>query len=180
MRKCSTCKLEKVEIDFHKDKNRCDGIAYECKDCRKIRGRSSCVRSSNKRATAKYRVSEHGQEIRKMLRKIYATSEGGREIKRHGVRHRRELKRDIDMNYSVTDERATRILFGNLCFKCNSKHDLQIDHHYPLSIGFGLSPDNAVLLCGFCNNSKNNRLPETFYCSSELERLNYLLALASI
>lgn len=54
------------------------------------------------------------------------------------------------------------------------------DHHYPLSRGHGLMPDNAVLLCGSCNSFKKDKLPVDFYSSIELERVNYLLAMATV
>lgn len=180
MKICSLCKIVKCYCDFTKDKNRRDGFSYVCKLCRYDKAKELHSRNLNKLATAKYRASEHGKQLLRQIHQQYKRSERGRLLSQQYVRRRRELKRHIDMNYSAIDERMTRILFGNLCFKCESKNDLQIDHHYPLSKGFGLSLDNAVLLCGYCNNSKNDSLPEKFYSQEQFERLNYLLALATI
>lgn len=90
---------------------------------------------------------------------------------------RRDRKVNLDTNYSLQDQKLTRILFHEQCFKCEAKEHIEIDHHYPLSLGFSLSKDNAVLLCKSCNTSKNNTLPEYFYTQDELNRIDYLLSL---
>ena len=95
-------------------------------------------------------------------------------------RIRRDLKQRLDHNYTFQDERLTKLVFSDLCFNCNSSNLLEIDHHYPLSHGFGLSVSNAVLLCRSCNASKNNRLPEDFYTADQIYVVNYLLGLVSV
>ncbi len=58
------------------------------------------------------------------------------------------------------------------CKKCNC------NNHYPLSKGFALDKENAVLFCKSCNTSKADKLPEEFYSSSELTQLEWILATA--
>lgn len=94
-------------------------------------------------------------------------------------RRRRERKLSLDATYSIQDEILTRKIFGNKCFKCDSTDSLQIDHHRPLSKGFSLCRENAVLLCIRCNASKSDRMPEDFYTHNELECLNSLLVVAT-
>jgi 5-methylcytosine-specific restriction endonuclease McrA len=94
-------------------------------------------------------------------------------------RNRREVKMLLDGNYSIADEQYTRDLFDHKCFKCSGESNLSIDHHYPLSAGFGLSQENAVLLCRSCNSSKNNRLPEDFYSNDELQILSEKYSITS-
>lgn len=62
--------------------------------------------------------------------------------------------------------------FGGVCFNCGSSDDLAIDHHYPLSLGFGMYEGNAVLLCKVCNSAKHNKLPEDFYTTKQLNELH--------
>ena len=93
-------------------------------------------------------------------------------------RTRRQRKLNINETYNEQDEQFTMNLFSNRCICCNSTDRLHIDHHYPLSKGFALSRDNAVVLCITCNTSKNNKMPEDFYTPSKLKGIEYLLALA--
>lgn len=92
---------------------------------------------------------------------------------------RRDMKRNLDSNYTPADERFTRLLFSERCFNCSSYDNLEIDHHYPLSEGFALETDNAVLLCKRCNCSKGNRLPQDFYSKEQLDAVDYLLCFAA-
>ena len=62
-------------------------------------------------------------------------------------------------------------IFKNQCFKCHSKNYLAVDHNRPLSSGSGLSIDNAVILCKFCNSKKYTKMPELFYSKKELNQL---------
>ena len=90
-------------------------------------------------------------------------------------RKRRAMKLEVNENYTPEDERYTRLIFSEMCFKCKSKENLTIDHNYPLSEGNALERDNAVLLCQSCNSSKGTKRPEEFYSPLELYQLEYLL-----
>lgn len=94
-------------------------------------------------------------------------------------RRRRAAKLKLNEQYSEADEQITRKIFSNRCFRCNSATDVHIDHHYPLSKGFALSIDNAVLLCKTCNSTKNAKMPEDFYSESEILEINELLKTAN-
>jgi 5-methylcytosine-specific restriction endonuclease McrA len=48
-------------------------------------------------------------------------------------------------------------------------------HEKPLASGFGLSRDNAVLLCRMCNAQKGKKMPDEFYSKRELDRLKFFL-----
>ncbi|HAS79800.1 MAG TPA: hypothetical protein DCR90_02705 [Fusobacteriaceae bacterium] len=87
---------------------------------------------------------------------------------------RYERHKILDLNFTHTDSKWIKVLFKNCCFNCGSKKNLQIDHHLPLSLGYGLKFDNkynAVLLCKKCNNKKSNLLPSKFYTLSQLKIL---------
>lgn len=84
---------------------------------------------------------------------------------------RRERKLQINENYTSEDIKYTFSLFKNTCFNCGEVENLCIDHHYPLSKGYGLSRDNAVILCRSCNSSKSNKMPEDFYNEEKLSIL---------
>ena len=87
---------------------------------------------------------------------------------------RYEKHKIIDSNFTYADSQWIKHLFEHCCFNCGSKKNLQIDHHMPLSLGYGLKIDdryNAVLLCKKCNNKKSSLLPTKFYTSSQLKIL---------
>jgi len=83
-----------------------------------------------------------------------------------------------DRSISVKELISSKLLsltydkFNYKCFKCNSMENLTIDHHYPLSKGFPLSPENSVILCRSCNSKKGKILPELFYTSEQLKELH--------
>jgi len=97
------------------------------------------------------------------------------EIKRTSERKRRAIKRCVDENYLVVDEKLTYKLFDNKCFNCDSVDNLTIDHNLCLSSGNALTIQNAVLLCRSCNSRKGSKLPEEFYSLKQLVRLNNIL-----
>ncbi len=72
------------------------------------------------------------------------------------VRKRNDKKQMLDHLWTLSMEVALRELFTG-CVLCGSKDKLCIDHLLPLSLGYGLAPDNAVILCQSCNSSKSNK-----------------------
>ena len=98
------------------------------------------------------------------------------EVGRASSRKRRAMKQEIKEQYTKEDEAYTRDLFMNKCFNCDCKENLTIDHHQPLSKGFPLARDNAVVLCKSCNSSKNDKLPEDFYNFYDLMLIEKILA----
>ena len=87
---------------------------------------------------------------------------------------RYERHKIIDSNFTYADNQWIKHLFEHRCFNCGSKKNLQIDHHMPLSLGYGLKIDdkyNAVLLCKRCNGQKSSLLPTKFYTPSQLKIL---------
>lgn len=95
--------------------------------------------------------------------------------KRRGADKRRLFKPFV---LSALEEHARRrffAFFGNACFKCGSPGPLVIDHHVPIVLGGRLVPGNLVALCKRCNDSKQDKPPEKFYSSAEMERLQGFL-----
>ena len=82
--------------------------------------------------------------------------------------NRRQRKNNVEEKIDKYLYLEVRNKFKNKCFVCNSVNRLAIDHHYPLSKGFALTIDNAVLLCQSCNSKKRTKLPESFYSPEQL------------
>lgn len=114
-------------------------------------------------ATHKYHSTESGRAVRKLHKKI-------------SRKRRRDMERGIDVLLTSHELSEIYRRFNNQCFNCRATERLEIDHHKPLSLGHGLTIHNAVLLCGTCNNAKSNKLPEQFYTTEQLLRLEQLMS----
>ena len=57
MKKCTSCKNEKLEGDFYKDKSQLDGLTKQCKSCRKLWSKLSHEKNKEQRNfNRKYRL----------------------------------------------------------------------------------------------------------------------------
>ena len=81
----------------------------------------------------------------------------------------RAKKFEVNEYYTKADETYTMKLFNHQCAKCGSKEELCIDHWMPLSKGYALSRENAVVLCRSCNSSKGGKLPEDHFPAGFIE-----------
>lgn len=96
-----------------------------------------------------------------------------RYLDRKNDRIRRARKNNLNDNkYTINEERFTFEYFNNQCFNCDTKKDLTIDHHLPLSKGHILSINNAVVLCRSCNSSKGAKDPKDFYSIKKYKQIN--------
>lgn len=205
MKKCSRCQTNKELSQFSKNRARYDGLCNYCKDCTRSHtlewSKSPNGQSSRTKSYKRYSQTEGGKITRRLAdhkrnktddrktwfqerektekrqewKELYYQSEHYHAIARDKSRRRRELKRDLDSDFSKDDALVVHQRFGHRCFHCGAIDNLEIDHHYPLSLGHKLVLDNAVLLCGRCNRSKGNKTPEEFYTHDELKRLTLIL-----
>jgi len=163
MKLCCGCLATKPFEEFRPDKRNRSGVGSRCKECCRVYDRSE----KKKLARRMYRKSSEG----KLAYRRFRFSENGQLANRLARIRRRENEILVGSTLSTSDMKLVHERFDHKCFKCNSMDDLTIDHHYPLSMGYGLSYDNAVLLCRSCNSAKSSRLPEEFYSPEELVRL---------
>lgn len=84
--------------------------------------------------------------------------------------HARTLRREGDSGWTLEMEQWLVALFP-YCAICGNTNNLQTDHVYPLSKGYGLIPGNAARLCRKCNCSKNDRLPDELDTTSKSKLL---------
>jgi hypothetical protein len=83
---------------------------------------------------------------------------GTPEYNRYIGNRRREKSNLLDSGWTMDMERCLSKMFSE-CVVCGGADRLATDHVYPLDLGYGLSPGNAVKLCVHCNSSKRNRTP---------------------
>lgn len=180
---CSHCKLEKAQVEFYKDRTRHDGLFPQCKVCNKTSVLEYQATERGKVARRRYQITDIGraidrrtQEKRKVAKNLqhaeYCKTPNGRLVCQQKTRRRRELKQNLDIQFTHNDVKLVHERFENKCFNCASIKHLAIDHHRPLSRGYGLMINNAVLLCRSCNSSKLNKMPEDFYTVEQLEKLH--------
>ncbi|KKL12091.1 hypothetical protein LCGC14_2539250 [marine sediment metagenome] len=86
-------------------------------------------------------------------------------------KRRRAKKKNINENYTITDEQITLKEFNYKCYNCESNNKLEIDHHLCLNDGYPLTLQNAVILCKPCNSSKGSKSPNNFYSKIKLQIL---------
>ncbi len=83
----------------------------------------------------------------------------------------KELREILDKDWNKLDSEIVYKKFKNRCFNCKTNKNLEIDHHIPLSLGYGLKnkdgTSNAVILCKRCNRRKKDRLPADFYTKEQ-------------
>jgi len=191
MKTCSKCKLEKDESEFYVRK---DGLKPDCKTCYNLstaryratqKGKEAAKRADRRyRKTEKssltdklYRKSYYGGSKVRQIEKRYRQSSKGHLVGLQKARRRRERKYNLDLSFSKENSEMIYDSFNHKCFNCGAAKSLGIDHHYPLSRGYGLKPENAVLLCRACNASKGNKMPEDFYSKKQLLDLAQILSL---
>lgn len=108
------------------------------------------------------------------------TSESGRAWRRFKDRVRAAQKMGVKEYFSPQDEEVVKSLFQYRCFNCGISENehkqihgqcLNIDHHWPLILGYPLTRSNAVVLCRCCNSTKGDKPPTQFYSKEQLEIL---------
>lgn len=167
MKQCCKCRLEKSLDEFRPDKRNRSGVGSQCKSCCREYDRSD----NKKNARRLYRKTPEG----KLAYKQFRQSVNGKLANQQASRRRRERLHALEPILTNDEALSVREHFDHACFKCGNIHDLTIDHHYPLSKGYALSTDNAVLLCRSCNSAKGSKFPEDFYSRKELACLASIL-----
>ena len=153
MKEWNICKLIKPLSEFPKDRSKRDGLAYNCKQCRKIYKQKwdrenkqwfIDYKIKNKDVLTKKRKEYH---LEKELKKLYNISRESFEsllLSQKGCcaichKHYSELTKSL----AVEHDHDTNKVRGLLCFNCN--------------IGLGKFQDKESLLFNAINYLKDNR-----------------------
>jgi 5-methylcytosine-specific restriction endonuclease McrA len=168
---CTKCQTSKIYDDFHRDRTRKDGYFPQCKTCTRLYRQSEHGARLHREGNLRFQQTPKGKACLRRAQSKYQQSPKGRLMYQQAARRRLARIADADMSLTDDDIRRVHEKFNHKCFNCGNTERLEIDHHYPLSMGFGLTEDNAVLLCRSCNASKGNRMPEDFYPEEKLRVL---------
>jgi tRNA U34 5-carboxymethylaminomethyl modifying enzyme MnmG/GidA len=101
MKKCSVCKAEKQESDFHKCRSKRDGLQSKCKTCMAAYRRQ-------------YARSEHGRLVLNAGQRAYRTTPKGREIGRLAYERKKAVPEFLEGNaerlrrYRSTEQGKTK------------------------------------------------------------------------
>lgn len=199
MRTCKSCKEEKELEKFPTTKSRngkiyrqhtcyaCKRVKYKevfnryamdayYKDPEQANKKRAYYRALNKDINRLYNLNYYNSNKDKIniTRKKYLSI--NKDKHKIWVTTRRDRKNNVYNDYNKNDYYNTKLLFSNMCFKCKNTKNLTLDHHYPLSYGFGLTTENCVILCKSCNSKKGTKMPNVFYTEHELYQIELILS----
>jgi hypothetical protein len=172
MKACKDCGLEKPLSEYHKNKNRKDGVTIVCKPCaiqrskvwqtanpERVRavGRKNYAKNlEQSRAKRRERVNRwyqnHKEEARLRAR-TYAKNNP--EMKRISEAKRRVEKLGNGV-FVILPKEMNKLLSSN-CSQCGTNKAITLDHLIPISRGGRHSIGNLQSLCRSCNSSKNSK-----------------------
>lgn len=105
-------------------------------------------RAASRAYGAMYRQSENGKNVRcEAQKRRYRNDPELHRLKAIGYRHK--ITPELLMLIRDRDK---------ICQFCGSKSNLTFDHKHPISRGGKSTIDNLQILCGPCNQFKNDRL----------------------
>lgn len=191
IKKCSKCKLDKdTDFDFHKNKSKPNGFAFECKVCKNQQDK--IYRDTHKEYYKNY-IHNYRKENKASLdtqKKEYIEKNKSAHIKRQNDWYERnkadvkartsQYKKDHPKQYQMYNNKRVALKktqvsdsfqyndiiakYGNLCVYCGGEFE-HIDHYIPLSKGGSHTLDNIRPACEKCNLRKSNKDPEEFLSS---------------
>lgn len=173
IQKCSVCQELKPFVDFHKNKNRKNGLSVTCKICAIKRtiewGKNNKDKvNENSRKTYHKDIEKSRRNRRIRVRKWYSNnSEKAIEATKnwnirnpHSKRISEQKRRSAKINagiFKISEKEILKII-KSPCVACGSYDKITMDHIIPLSRGGKHSIGNLQPLCFSCNASKNNRV----------------------
>lgn len=158
-------------------------LSYRVKNKEKAKNKSKKWRLENPEKAIKARNSWRGKNKNKVNESNKKWRDKNKErsnfISSEWAKKNRHLTRiycsrrrhyEIEIGQKIDKYLSIKVYekFNNKCFNCNSENKLELDHHYPLSLGNPLTINNTVLLCRSCNSKKAAKLPESFYTPEQL------------
>ena len=105
---CSTCKKEKNIDEFHKNKTKKDGMAYQCKACKKLYEQSEAGKRAHRKYNRKYNKTEKGKAANQISIQKYIQSAHGK-LTRETYRNNNPHK--ISLNHLLYDDNHFHNLF---------------------------------------------------------------------
>lgn len=177
-KKCTSCEIEKPLTGFGVDRQKSDGLACQCIECRRISGRLGMRKfvKQNKEHHLAYQRAWYAKnkEAIKAQRAARTTPEQMREYQNQWLRanpekrsarkaRRRALEAGAIGSHTADDIKTLKLLQRNRCAVCRvALKRYHLDHVVALAAGGANDKTNLQLLCPSCNLSKQDRNPIEF------------------
>ena len=184
---CHECYPATTEF-FCRDKQQSSGLKPHCKRCnsaharayysthrQQCRAKGAEYAKTHREQRKQYDASRRTEKNRSLViwfaknpdkKKLYDRRYRAKypdkvRANRKRAKHKRRVQSLADTKpISAFDEKAQLKRQKSKCYYCKCKLEkYHIEHIVPISRGGGNDPDNLVLACPFCNQSKNNKLP---------------------
>lgn len=162
---CSACQERKPVSEFHRNGGRPDGLAYQCKVCKKAYNQSKRGKAVNQAAGKRYRQTEEGKATNRAASKRYRRTERGKAATvGTSTRHQAlKMKATSDLTLESLVQLFAWHPACNYCgraFGAEGSFKRTLEHIVPLSRGGSNTIDNLVCACVRCNSQKGDKLPE--------------------
>lgn len=172
MRVCKDCKVNKPFSEYHKNKNRKDGITVICKPCAIARSRK--WQQANKDKVNQWHRKNYANNLeasrkkrRERVNRWYVRNAESQKLRARQYRklhpevkraseQRRRIRKTGNGEFLILSKELNKLLSSS-CANCGSKEAITLDHIIPISRGGRHSIGNIQPLCRSCNSSKNNK-----------------------
>lgn len=164
MKRCSKCGKDKPLTEFHSDKTRADGLARQCKDCKRANTRAWNAANSEQKKAASREWYEANKDLayQRSREWVAQNHEVAKRHKRESAVRSRErdpatyrLKKRLHVKGPIPDGATdyARLLVNDPCSYCGGPAGT-IDHIEP---GDNNEWDNLTAACHSCNSRKRTR-----------------------
>lgn len=172
MKVCIKCGLDKPLSDYHKNKNRKDGVTVICKPCaisksgkwqKENKEKVNAVVRKNYAKNLEYSRTKRRERVKRWY-KNNAESQRKR-TREYAIAHpeskriseqKRRIRKLNNGEYLILPKEINKFLSSN-CNNCGTSELITLDHIIPISRGGSHSVGNLQSLCRSCNSSKNNK-----------------------
>lgn len=187
MKRCGKCGIDKESDEFNKNKSKKDGLATECKNCKRQQDKKYRSDHKDYYKDYNYKYNKENKDRLSKKKKEYIVNNKENHWKRQhdwyvknidSIKIRTALykKEHPDQYQMYSNRRLARKksfiidiftiqdiidLYGCQCIYCGGSFE-EIDHYVPLSKGGSHTLDNVRPSCEHCNLTKSNKLPEEF------------------
>lgn len=191
VKRCVTCKKELPASGefFHRNKNRKDGLAQQCKQCAIVASKLWAERNPEKASEIKKRWRENNPEKARAPIKSWCEKhprwwdqydygraayfkeyrEANREKRRIIDQRRRSIKQQLPATFTYQNWQQALEYFHDCCAYCGNPPNLFErssmlcqDHFKPVTKGGPYTPDNIIPACQSCNLRKKNKDAEAW------------------